>query len=79
MLSAFAVEKPGRNVQITPICAQFECSNAERFAPTGKLLSRRGGAELSFVHDPNKGRAGEGTIVKSFKLARMNTDNGRSE
>lgn len=39
----------------------------------GKLLTRSKG-ELTFVHDPNKGRAGEGSTVKTFKLSRMNTD-----
>lgn len=39
----------------------------------GKLLTRSSG-ELAFVHDPNKGRVGEGSTVKTFKLTRMNTD-----
>ena len=39
----------------------------------GKLLTRSKG-ELTFVHDPNKGRADEGRTVKTFKLSRMNTD-----
>lgn len=39
----------------------------------GKLLTR-GRGELAFVHDPNKGRVGEGNIVKTFKVARMSTD-----
>eukprot|EP01043_Picozoa_sp_COSAG02_P036908 COSAG02_NODE_2736_length_8130_cov_4.458722_3_plen_389_part_00 len=39
----------------------------------GKLLTR-GREELTFVHDPNKGRVGEGSTVKTFKLTRMSTD-----
>ena len=39
----------------------------------GKLLTR-GRDELTFVHDPNKGKVGEGTTVKTFRLSRMNTD-----
>eukprot|EP01051_Picozoa_sp_SAG22_P022537 SAG22_NODE_5436_length_1014_cov_1.171585_1_plen_272_part_01 len=55
-------------------------------AELGKLLAATGGAgsgaaaagrELaSFVHDPQKGRAGEGQTVKTFSLARMSGDNG---
>eukprot|EP01043_Picozoa_sp_COSAG02_P008639 COSAG02_NODE_280_length_25797_cov_66.644447_18_plen_211_part_00 len=39
----------------------------------GKLMTRSE-EEVQFVHDPNKGRANEGSTIKTFKLTRMNTD-----
>ena len=42
----------------------------------GKLISNARRSEISFVHDPNKGREAEGTVVKNFKMSRMGSDTG---
>jgi hypothetical protein len=58
---------------------QYDWSRKVTFAlnilEIGKLLARSSGqAEVNFVHDPNKGRQGEGSTIKTFKLTRMSTD-----